>query len=239
MKFLNNAELERSSVVANCAMNRERKISGPNSYTKELHFNPLPFLKQRLQNQSRVAWLDLCCGSGRALIEVAQDLCDSGLADCVRLVGIDLVPMFWEHPCCLHNLELRSEALSQWDCKSEYDLITCVHGLHYIGNKLRTIEEAAVGLTADGVFLAHLDLNNIKFADGTLARQHVIATLKDNDFTYNPRKHLLCLRGKQLMQFPYRYLGSDDEAGPNYTGQPAVDSYYDYSQLPTRTKGAQ
>ena len=24
---------------------------------------------------------------------------------------------------------------------------------------------------------------------------------------------------------PYRYLGADDRAGPNYTGQPAVDSY--------------
>ena len=29
------------------------------------------------------------------------------------------------------------------------------------------------------------------------------------------------------MNLPYRYLGADDQAGPNYTGQPAVDSYYE------------
>jgi len=26
---------------------------------------------------------------------------------------------------------------------------------------------------------------------------------------------------------PYRYLGADDRAGPNYTGQPAVDAHYE------------
>jgi len=26
---------------------------------------------------------------------------------------------------------------------------------------------------------------------------------------------------------PYGYLGADDQAGPNYTGQAAVDSYYE------------
>lgn len=28
------------------------------------------------------------------------------------------------------------------------------------------------------------------------------------------------------MTLPYAYLGADDGTGPNYTGQPAVDSYY-------------
>lgn len=28
------------------------------------------------------------------------------------------------------------------------------------------------------------------------------------------------------MSLPYTYLGADDRAGPNYTNQPAVHSYY-------------
>jgi len=29
-----------------------------------------------------------------------------------------------------------------------------------------------------------------------------------------------------LAYFPYSYIGADTNAGPNYTGQPAVDSHY-------------
>jgi len=29
------------------------------------------------------------------------------------------------------------------------------------------------------------------------------------------------------VDMPYRYVGADDGPGPNYTGQPAVDSYYE------------
>ena len=32
--------------------------------------------------------------------------------------------------------------------------------------------------------------------------------------------------GPVALSLPYRYLGADDRAGPNYTGQPAVVSYY-------------
>jgi hypothetical protein len=28
------------------------------------------------------------------------------------------------------------------------------------------------------------------------------------------------------VNLPYRYLGAADSGGPNYTGQPAVDSHY-------------
>jgi len=226
MKLLDNSTLEQSSVVANSAMNRERKVVGANSYTKELNFNPLLFLKERLQHQSQVAWLDLCCGSGRAAIEAARDLYDCALADRARVVGIDLVSLFRDYPLQLYNLELRQESLSQWNCDREYDLITCVHGLHYVGNKLRIIQEAVAGLTVDGMFLAHLDPDNLKFGDGQPAGRKIIAALRHSDFTYNPRKHLLSCQGKTLLQFTCSYLGSNDQAGSNYTGQPAVDSYY-------------
>src|SRR5689334_4762791 len=39
--LLDDAALELSAVVANCAMNRERQLAGVNSYTRELGFNPL------------------------------------------------------------------------------------------------------------------------------------------------------------------------------------------------------
>ena len=40
------------------------------------------------------------------------------------------------------------------------------------------------------------------------------------------------------MDLPYRYLGADDRAGPNYTGQPAVDSYYEMVTGPTRARSS-
>ena len=71
MKWLGDHELAYSSVVSNCRMNRERGLDGPNSYAKELGLHPLDFLTDRLGIQSQAAWLDLCCGSGRAIIEAA------------------------------------------------------------------------------------------------------------------------------------------------------------------------
>ena len=40
------------------------------------------------------------------------------------------------------------------------------------------------------------------------------------------RQHRLTLEGGREATFPYRYLGADPAAGPNYTGQPAVGSHY-------------
>ena len=45
--------------------------------------------------------------------------------------------------------------------------------------------------------------------------------------TYDTRKKLISIRRQQTITVPGRYLGADDRAGPNYTGQPAVDSYYE------------
>jgi hypothetical protein len=40
MRFLSDDQLERSGVVANCRMNRERDLTGSNGYDRELGFNP-------------------------------------------------------------------------------------------------------------------------------------------------------------------------------------------------------
>jgi hypothetical protein len=72
MPLLNRDALEQSSVVANSAMNRERGCAGGNSYAKELGVNPIEILMPRFKSHERLAWLDLCCGTGKALVEAAQ-----------------------------------------------------------------------------------------------------------------------------------------------------------------------
>lgn len=74
MKFLRDASLERSTVVANSRMNRERGAVGVNSYEKDAGLDPISFLADRLSVASSASWLDLCCGRGRALIETASTL---------------------------------------------------------------------------------------------------------------------------------------------------------------------
>ena len=68
MVLLNNEELEKSSIVANSLMNRERGVLGTNSYASELHFNPIHFLKKSMEIREKVTWLDLCCGTGKAFL---------------------------------------------------------------------------------------------------------------------------------------------------------------------------
>ena len=69
--LLDHLTLEGSPIVANNSMNRERELCGTNGYEIELGFEPYAFLCERLQVEPHVRWLDLCCGTDRALIEAA------------------------------------------------------------------------------------------------------------------------------------------------------------------------
>jgi hypothetical protein len=44
---------------------------------------------------------------------------------------------------------------------------------------------------------------------------------------YHAEKHLIVCKGRKDFTLNYRYLGADDAAGPNYTGQAAVNSHYE------------
>lgn len=117
-------------------MNRQRSLTGTNSYAKELGFNPLDFIQERFATDQTVAWLDLCCGAGRALIQAAQ-ICQAGeFAQKVNLIGVDLIPMFDRIPKEFNFLKLEKAALRVWQSRLKFDLISCVHGLHYVGDKL-------------------------------------------------------------------------------------------------------
>jgi SAM-dependent methyltransferase len=224
MDLLTDDELERSAVVANCRMNRERDLTGSNGYDKEIGFDPLDFLKGRLAPGRPAAWLDLCCGTGRALIQAARIVQAEGLA--VEILGVDLVGMFDRLEPDPIPLRLVEASLSAWRPERPFDLITCIHGLHYVGDKLDLIARAGSWLAEDGLFVASLDLHNLKFADGRPAGRRV-ADLRRAGLEYDRRRRLVACRGRRLVELPYRYLGADDRAGPNYTGQPAVDSYYE------------
>jgi SAM-dependent methyltransferase len=217
-------ELEQSAVVANCRMNRERNLAGSNGYDREVGFNPLDFLRGRLAPGRPVAWLDLCCGSGKALIEAARIADDEGLD--VEIVGVDLVGMFITPDSGLDGLRLVEASLRTWRPDRPFDLVTCVHGLHYVGDKLGLIARAASWLAQDGLFVASLDLYNLKFADGKPAGRRIAADLRRAGLEYDARKRLIRCVGKKDLILPFAYLGANDQAGPNYTGQPAVDSHY-------------
>jgi SAM-dependent methyltransferase len=224
--FLDRDQLEQSSIVANSTMNRERRCVGSNSYSKDLGFNPVEYLAARLQSNSAepVRWLDLCCGSGRALIEAAQLLPNPRLL----ITGIDLVDAFLPTPIGLiPALDLTAIAIQDFQPDVTYDLITCVHGLHYVGDKLGVIRSAIAWLKPDGFFVANFDVANLKDAIGEPLGSAVLQDWKERGLVYQSRRHLLSCEGARSIPQLYCYLGADDQAGPNYTGQPVVDSYYE------------
>lgn len=224
--LLSHSELEVSEIVANCLMNRQRQLIGSNSYTKELGLNPLSFITNRIQNQSNVAWLDICCGTGRALIHAAESLYKLELVSQTSLIGVDIVSQFYPYSPKLTNLELITNSVHTFTTSRKFDLITCVHGLHYLGDKLEVLKRAASWLADNGMLIAHLDLANLWIVEGDEAKMMPRKFLSGTGFKYNNRKKLLSLENHQELIFELEYLGADDCAGANYTGQAAVNSFY-------------
>lgn len=221
MRLVDDEALRRSSVVANNAMNRERNLDGVNSYARDLGFHPLEPLRARLAEHGAAAWLDLCCGQARALAHAAAQV-PAGLT----LVGVDLVDHFDPAAVRAANVRLVTGSIADWQPGRTFDLITCVHGLHYAGDKLGVLARALRWLTPGGLFAAHLDLASIRTADGTPATRLLRRQLREAGVDYDARRRLLTCTGPRELDLPLTFLGADDQAGPNYTGQPAVDSYY-------------
>jgi SAM-dependent methyltransferase len=223
-RLLSTTELEDSPVVANCTMNRERDLRGSNGYEVEVGFDPLEWLQGRLARQSTVRWLDLCCGSGKALIQAAV-ACENIGVGSVRITGVDLVGMFL--PNKPTDLQLIQCSVFDYQPTEKFDLITCVHGLHYLGDKLKAIRLAASWLVSDGRFVANLDAANLCLAEAGKGQRRIVRFLREQGFEYLPAKHLLKLTGHREFEIPFKFCGADDSAGPNYTKQPVVTSYYE------------
>jgi SAM-dependent methyltransferase len=219
-------ELQGSSIVANCQMNRLRTLEGGNGYEREIGFAPLDVVVERAKSRP-ARWLDLCCGSGRALVEAAGRVRDAGLQDRVEIVGVDLAGLFDRVPAEVTCLRLVESSAEGWRPGGPFDVITCVHGLHYVGDKLGLLARAASWLGDGGVLVASLDLANFRDAGGRPMVRVVASALRRAGFVVDARRHRVSCRGRREVRLPFRYLGADDGAGPNVTGQPAVDSYYE------------
>ncbi|WP_254715503.1 trans-aconitate 2-methyltransferase [Actinomadura sp. NAK00032] len=207
-------------------MNRERSLSGSNGYGRELGIDVMAELDGRAKASTPVRWLDVCCGSGRAPAEAAGLLAGRSLAAQAEITGLDLVDHFVPGPFPPF-LRLVSGSVVDWVPDARFDLITCVHGLHYVGDKLGALSRIASWLTADGLFVANFDARSVRPADGASTGLRLTAQLRAQGFAYDSARRRVSRRGHGEVRFPYRYLGADDHAGPNYTGQPAVDSFYE------------
>jgi SAM-dependent methyltransferase len=205
VSLLDDETLWSSPVVANCEMNRERGLA---SYRRELGLDLV------LRPGDR--WVDLCCGSGKALAEAARED--------VTIIGVDLVD---HHVPARPGLSFVVAPVDQWEPAAPVDLVTCVHGLHYVGDKLGLLERAASWLAPGGRFVANFDVAGVRRADGTPFGRTLTKALRAAGFTYDNRKRQVGHEGEGRPRLPFAYLGADDRAGPNYTGQPAVHSCYE------------
>lgn len=229
VRLLDDRALERSSVVANNAMNRGRGLSGVNSYARDLGFDPYQRLVDTLRGDAgaSISWIDMCCGSGRALLETEELFAREFPTADVSLLGIDLIDYFLATPRT-PRLRLIAASAHEWRPKDTADLVTCVHGLHYIGDKLALLSAMAQWTAPGGSFVAHFDPHSIRHPDGSSAARKVLAKLRAAGLTYDRRNHRISAHGPRPLHFSAVYRGADDKAGPGYTGQPAVASYYDW-----------
>ena len=225
-RLLDESTLEQRPVVANCAMNRLRMLRGSNGYDTELGIDPIVERRRHLTRKTVVRWLDLCCGAGKALIEGAREVNSLDLAGQIEIVGIDLVGYFDPIDEHLANPQLVESSIREWAPASQFDLITCVHGLHYVGDKLGAIQRALSWLTDDGLLVANLDLASFRDEHSEPLDRALRKAFRRNQVDYSAARHLLRKVGGIEFRLPFDFIGADEDAGPNYTGQPAVNSHY-------------
>lgn len=228
MDLIGDDQLADSWVVANSDMNRDRGLSGRDGYVRVLGADLVGLLTASLAESPNrtVRWLDLCCGRGNALVEAMSLFRARGLAGRIRVTGVDLVSSFAaERP---PEVRFVTASITAWRPDERFDLITCVHGLHYVGDKLGLLARSASWLADGGRFTANFDATGIRLPDGTPAGRRLTTALRTAGFDHDGRTRRISRHGHADLELPFRYLGADDQAGPNYTGQPAVHSYYEY-----------
>jgi len=226
MEIKDDQTLGWSPIVANNRMNRERVAIGVNSYEQDLKLNIIEYIESN-NKQGNFRWMDLCCGKANALIQVSKHFTQKKQIPKIYFEGIDLVnffnPQYKKYDDILRITQMN---LSNWNPAEQYDLITIVHGLHYVGNKLELIIKASNALKTDGLFIGNLDLQNIKLLGNSNQQSALKKYFKEEAIVYDAKSKLLSVQGNKVVNSRFKYVGSNDKAGPNYTGQNAVDSIY-------------
>lgn len=221
MDMLGSVELLASDVVANATMNRGRGLSGVNSYQRELGFDIAAFLRTRVETHGRALWYDACCGEGKALAEAGAQFADYDWGRCTEIVGVDLVEMFVPAG---PGVRLIAGDVLTWRVDGKADLITCVHGLHYLGDKLAFLERAYAQLAPGGRLLAHLDTANLRLP---ISWAQLTRLVRTRDIPIRLQNHRLTLeRTEATLDFGLSYQGATVSAEPNYTGITVIDSWY-------------
>ena len=137
------------------------------------------------------------------MIEAARIVREEGLGSRIEILGVDLVGMFLAPEPVLDGLRLVEASLRAREPEGQFGLITCVHGLHYIGDKLGLIARAASWPVEGGRFVANLALENVKFADDPRSDRKMAAGLRHAGLEYDRRRRLAACRGRKSLAWPY------------------------------------
>ena len=129
----------------------------------------------------------------------------------VRMEGWDVAGLFMESLTPFPTVQFVADTLAQWQPTHGYDLITSVHGLHYMGDKLGLIQKCVGHLTQDGIFMGNLDLRNIKKLDGRSLDRPLRKMLSGYGIHYHPRRHLLTCQGPKQINLSLHYAGANDK----------------------------
>ena len=245
-RILTRDEILRSDIVANSTMNRERGLHGVNSYTRELGFDALAWLMSCAEAHGHAAWLDVCCGEGKALAAAAQELGESHRPLNIHLAGVDLVapgshgsrfpgssrmPPIGDvgpvKPAAV-QLEFIEADIDSYMPTGAFDLITCVHGLHYLADKLGFLERAYGWLTSGGILVGHLDPANVR--SDTMPRSFwptAFRHARHEGAEVGLKSHRLRIeRNASVLDFGAEYVGAGPSETVNYTGITVIDSWY-------------
>ena len=219
-------ELLSSPVVANATMNRGRGMSGVNSYERDLRFSLMDFLAERVRERGKALWYDACCGEGRALVEAGTRFAAAEWGRQVQIVGVDLVGMFT--PEQVPNCTLTAANVAAFTLEEPADLITCVHGLHYLGDKLGFLRHAHAMLAPGGLLLAHLDPDNLRaFGAGASIWRQAVRHAAKGGVAVDFKGHVLRIaRTEAPLNFGLTFQGATVSEQPNYTGITVIDSWY-------------
>jgi SAM-dependent methyltransferase len=222
-RLLSDHELLASETVVNACMNRDRGFSGVNSYARELGFDIAGFLRQRVETNGGAFWYDACCGTGRALAEFVSR--GETWTDAVSVLGVDLIGDFVPVPA--PNLRLLAAEVVSFRPEHPADLITCVHGIHYLGDKLAFLEANHAALASDGIFIGHFDPINLQFAESGTDWTRLLRRVRREGIEISLRRHRLqMVGGNAPLRFGLAYQGAARANGPNFSGMIGVDSWY-------------